>query len=138
MAFGFECDDGWYDILDTTFAAMYQEYMYAEQWLQSAQKEVDVSPSKIEELINLVNAAKQKLPIVVQVKEKWGTLRLYADNCNDYNKGLIHMAEAMSSLHCEKCGQRSITYRLGWHQTLCDEHALERFGKDAITKYKTK
>jgi hypothetical protein len=58
---------------------------------------------------------------VVQVKEKWGGLRFYTHNENDEILGAIHLAETLSDLFCEECGERGKVGGKGWVQTLCRE-----------------
>ena len=40
-----------------------------------------------------------------QIKEKWGSLRFYCTGGDDYVAGVIAMAETMSSLLCGSCGR---------------------------------
>lgn len=59
-----------------------------------------------------------------QIKEKFGTLRIYSTG--DWNptiNGIIIMAEAMSTRICETCGKpgTSRSFR-GWLETTCEEH----------------
>ena len=62
---------------------------------------------------------------VVQVKEKFGTLRIYTIGATDYADGYIHGLEFLSSLLCEKCGDvgtlRGSESNRYWVLTLCDE-----------------
>lgn len=75
--------------------------------------------------------AKEPIPQVeaVQVKEKFGTLRFYYEGGDEYIRGLVTMAEAMSAYTCEVCGAPGEARGGGWIQTLCDEHAAEREAK---------
>lgn len=57
---------------------------------------------------------------LTQVKEKYGTLRVYHSGGNDFHLGVIAMAEAMSGYTCERCGQPGHTRGTGWLYTLCD------------------
>lgn len=91
MCFGCECGDGWYSILD--FASF------------------------------LISRHRNLSPDFkwFQIKEKWGTLRLYHDGLGDeYTRGVIAMAEAMSSAVCEQCGDAGKRRGGGWIRTLCD------------------
>jgi hypothetical protein len=67
---------------------------------------------------------KPEVPQVVaaQVKEKFGTLRFYFDGGDDYVRGLVAMAESMSTVTCEECGNPGKQRGGRWIQTLCDEH----------------
>lgn len=69
---------------------------------------------------------------VAQVKEKFGGLRFYYDNGdgNGYIDGLVSMAEAMSYVTCEVCGDSGKVRKNGYIRTLCDCHS----GKDVLEK----
>jgi hypothetical protein len=62
---------------------------------------------------------------VVQIKEKFGGLRIYYDGRSDYIDGLISMAECYSYKTCEACGKPGAkTNHGGWMATLCEEHKI--------------
>lgn len=92
MGRGFECGDGWFNIIDAFCARV--------KW--------DVDQGYMP-------------PVVVrQVKEKFGTLRIYYTGGNELTAGLKEMAEAISECTCEACGypaQQSNDSR--WVMTLC-------------------
>jgi hypothetical protein len=96
---GFECSDGWFNIINI-MCRNAQSYL---NW-------------------------KSEVPQVVvsQVKEKYGSLRFYYDGGDEYIAGLISMAEAISEVTCEICGEPGQTRQVGWHKVLCDTHAKER------------
>jgi hypothetical protein len=57
-----------------------------------------------------------------QVKEKFGTLRVYIGKGSDDLYGAIRKAEARSSTTCEKCGKLGEQTSDGfWIKTLCEE-----------------
>lgn len=63
---------------------------------------------------------------VVQIKEKYGTLRVYVEGGFDEVFDLIDAAETASSTTCEACGQPGNTLCLDdWDQTLCPAHELQ-------------
>ena len=66
--------------------------------------------------------------VVEQVKEKFGTLRFYYRGGDDYVRGLVSMAEAMSGRTCESCGNPAKTGGEGWIRTICPtcEEAREK------------
>ncbi|MDA8215926.1 MAG: hypothetical protein M0Z64_11725 [Nitrospiraceae bacterium] len=93
MAFGFECGDGWVPILEELFA-------------------------KIDEVVKRDKIENFK---VVQVKEKFGGLRVYTHNGNDEIQNLIREAEKVAGMTCEDCGQLGINREVnGWWRTQCD------------------
>jgi len=63
---------------------------------------------------------------VVQVKEKYGSLRFYVDGgCSEIHD-LIDTAETASESTCEACGKLgNILCIREWYQTLCPYHELE-------------
>ena len=142
--FGFECDDGWFNILNSAFYLLYAKYNHTNRMLEywkNTKNDGDIYLKKEEqikyfeeELSKVIDA----MPMVAQIKEKFGTLRLYMDNCEGFDSGVIQMAEEMSCHTCEVCGCSGTTYTIGWHKTLCDAHAIERHGEEKIAQYKEK
>jgi len=63
---------------------------------------------------------------VVQVKEKFGTLRYYVSHGRDDIYACIRRAEARSAKTCEECGEPGKTRPGGWILTLCDRCHEER------------
>jgi len=58
-----------------------------------------------------------------QIKEKFGTLRIYLSHVPNYLKKMICKAEYESGYICEICGARGSNEEInGWYMTLCDEH----------------
>jgi hypothetical protein len=99
MCWGFECGDGWYNILDQLC-------------------------NNIQHYIDWKNRKEEIVPQVVaeQIKEKFGTLRFYYRGGDDYIEGMVRMADSMSSILCENCGATGKQRFGGWIRTLCDEH----------------
>lgn len=114
MCWGFDCGDGWFDILN--------------QLCANIQGHIDWKNSSRERLLK-DNPHNMKIPdevpqvIAEQVKEKFGTLRFYTNGGDDVTRGMIYMAESMSSVICEQCGNKGKLREGGWLRTLCDEHA---------------
>jgi hypothetical protein len=103
MCWGFECDDGWYNIIDSACA----------QIMNRAYN-------------NRLNNVKFPEVIATQVKEKYGTLRFYYNGGDDYVDGVVSMAESMSERTCEVCGAPGELREGGWLRTLCDQHVKEQ------------
>lgn len=87
------------------------------EWaLKSAQQKLD---SGIMEKVP--DACKQV--VVVQVKEKFGSLRFYYDGGDAEVSAMVRVVETLSGLTCETCGKPGTTdNRRGWVYTSCDEH----------------
>jgi len=101
MAWGFECGDGWFDLLDTL--------------CEEIQRHVDWKSK------NLSEEEKESLQVVAsQVKEKFGTLRFYYHGGDDTVTGMINLAEALSHKICEDCGVPGKIHTDGWHRVLCN------------------
>lgn len=59
---------------------------------------------------------------IVQIKEKFGQLRIYTSFTDTYIDGVIDMACSMSNCTCEVCGNKGrICSEKPWIRTLCDE-----------------
>lgn len=78
----------------------------------------------LDALCGCLSSDSTESPRVVQIKEKFGTLRFYLDEAgSQYVTGLIQMAEAMSARVCEECGAPGRLWNLEggcWVKTLCD------------------
>jgi len=104
MCWGFECDDGWYNIIDDLCGCI-QGYLNS-------------------------NAERNGVAQVVatQVKEKWGSLCFYYDGGDELIDGMSWLAEYQSRTTCEECGARGELmstggHRHGWLKTLCNDCA---------------
>lgn len=66
---------------------------------------------------------------VDQVKEKFGMLRIYVGDCEDYDKinPLIEEAERECAKTCEFCGDPGRLREQGWLKTLCDPCAVKYY-----------
>jgi hypothetical protein len=66
-----------------------------------------------------------------QIKEKFGLIRIYSDNCTEKIDKLIQDCEEKSSQICEVCGTKGEVRNIhNWLSTLCDEHYQERLKKN--------
>lgn len=63
---------------------------------------------------------------IIQVKEKWGGLRIYTDYGNSKLDAIIKIVEADSFTICEECGSAGVLRKGNWYRTLCDIHANGR------------
>lgn len=140
--FGIECGPGWNSIVKNVCHLLYQKYKTAkrnyEHWAAKAEKNTDAQ-NKEQHITTFLDSAKrayeastENLPQICQIKEKFGTIRIYVENLSesnlDYVYGVIDMAELMSEVICEECGAPGKLYTQGWHKTLCLEHARQRYG----------
>ena len=103
MCWGFECGDGWFNILD--------------QLMGNIQHHIDWKNRK-EEVVAQVT--------LDQVKEKFGTLRFYYSGGDDAIDGMVRMAESMSGVTCEECSAPAQTHGPGWIRTICEPCETKR------------
>lgn len=97
---GFECGDGWFNIIDSLCACI-QGHL---------DRKKDLTPEEKEEV--QVRA--------VQVKEKFGGLRFYCHGGDEEVYAMITVAEALSNKTCETCGSPGKKTNDGWIRTMCD------------------
>jgi len=109
MCFGFEHDDGWYDIIDTLCNTI-QHHL---DWKRGSDRFKGMPDEEWDE---------GHQTVAVQVKEKWGGLRFYVNSSDDYIDGAIALAESLSLRTCEQCGAPGKPRGGGWVRTLCDGH----------------
>jgi len=57
---------------------------------------------------------------LVQLKEKFGSARVYMNDQDEFIGGAIAMAETMSGIICEECGLPGRQRSDSWIKTLCD------------------
>ena len=110
MQFGFQCDDGWLDLI----------------WNLSRGIE-DIA------LQEGLEPQSDDWPEATQVKEKLGTLRFHLKNYNEGIHALIDEALEASGKICEVCGAPSqqVDNARHWVKSLCSEHAGECLPKTA-------
>lgn len=97
---GFAVDDGWFNIIN--------------QMCQLMQSHIDWSKGECPQVI------------ARQVKEKFGTLRFYYDGGDEYCHGVSAMAESMTGVTCEKCGDIGEPRNTGWVHVYCNTCEAER------------
>jgi len=87
---------------------------------------VDCSNGWLGILLDLVNklesrqSTKSNKLVVLQIKEKFGTLRFYAENVTSQDAMDIKNAESASIHTCEECGKTGKLKNDGWMRTMCD------------------
>lgn len=103
MAFGLECGDGWYDLIDE----MCQKI---EDYVAEHHPEHPVE--------------------FFQIKEKYGELRVYVGSASEGVFDIIEEAESKSTSICEQCGRTGVIRdgRYGWIATLCKDGTGCRVG----------
>lgn len=165
MAWGFDCGDGWYNLIDVlcltitnheqnlesnrqynlNYAKMREAAiegdwsLFNDRYLgtqlgglkdKEANKYVDWIQQHRDQLLGeippwLQNVEPVDRTICEQVKEKFGGLRFYHVNGDEFVMGAVALAERMSYTICEECGNAGRRRGGGWVRTLCDEHAAK-------------
>jgi hypothetical protein len=144
MCWGLECGDGWYNIIDVLCGLLTSEYRQAQSRYDFIKDKVDqpqwegskkiITQEQIDEAKAKLDEETLKVPVAVQVKEKFGGLRFYVQAATKEHYNYISFAESMSYRTCEQCGAPGKTYTDGWHMTLCDIHAAMN-GKEEEYEY---
>lgn len=100
MCWGFECGDGWFDLIDSLCHQIQ---------------------------FHLKHNANEGTPqfVATQIKEKFGTLRFYGEGGDERIWAMISFAEVFSGRLCETCGKPGKLRGKGWYYTACDEHAKD-------------
>lgn len=151
MCWGFECGDGWYNIIDKLCSNIQLHIDWSRKQrlsdlrynraLKSALagdksglikfysymgKVTDYTLTCVERdianpLYRIVSESVRQV-VAEQVKEKFGGLRFYYLGGDEYISGLSAMAESMSYVTCEECGNPGKPNKIGWIRTLCTTH----------------
>lgn len=119
MCWGFDCGDGWYDLLDTLCETI-QDHI---DWSNCDGRHEDARKWREPE----ADGTWVRVPQLeaAQVKEKFGGLRFYTNGGDDFTRGAINFAELLSLRVCETCGAPGRPQKGGWIRTLCPTHAEE-------------
>jgi len=147
MAFGCEFGDGWYKIFDDLCSYITR--------LSKREELLKLKP----ELVTKENHGymRVKVPDIsfTQVKEKYGTMRVYwmgngidnweeieakldpsvitnnlFDSYYDRVENAIEYVGFLSGRTCEVCGEPGKVYTNGWYVARCKKHAIEHYGFD--------
>lgn len=149
MCWGFECGDGWYNIINQLCACIQAHIDWQEKQRAIDIKYNDVITSAMagnlapleeyyggwrnadEMMSEALDRGLRTVPepvaqvVAIQIKEKFGTLRFYYSGGDDEISGMVRLAEAMSAVTCEDCGSPGEQHHGGWIRTLCDQHEKE-------------
>ena len=146
MCWGFDHGNGWFNIIDQLCANIQHHIDWTEQsfvrdteynqmiedcksgnWVKFEEyykgwNPVTVKQRRVEIVKEKRREVKEPCPQVVaeQVKEKFGTLRFYYRGGDEYISGLVSMAESMSGVTCDECGNPAETGGQGWISTRCN------------------
>lgn len=99
---GFECGDGWFLIVDELLTSIADYIEHRLKW----------KPEQYKELQNFR---------VEQIKEKFGSLRVYTMADNPEIEAYTDMASNISSRTCELCGNPGMIRNEFWLTCKCEE-----------------
>jgi hypothetical protein len=146
MCWGFECGDGWFNILDQLMGSIQHHIDWKDKqrkWaidynematqakagnfdlFEETMKALPNDEYKENRLADIVAGDFRQVPDIVtqvtldQVKEKFGTLRFYYSGGDDYISGMVSLAESMTGVTCESCGNIGERRGGGWVHTYC-------------------
>ena len=146
MCWGFACGDGWFNILDQLMGNIQHHIDWKEKQRNGAIKYNDMAAQakagnfelfeedmkalpndeyKEKRLAEIVAGDFREVPESIpqvtldQVKEKFGTLRFYYSGGDDVIDGMVRMAESMTEVTCEECGNIGERRGGGWIHTYC-------------------
>jgi len=112
-ACGFHVDDGWLPMIDN-LCRIVDDHLKNDP---RSYKVVDAEKHK---------CRMRKEIYIDQVKEKFGTLRVYFNRSDEFIDGVVAATEAMSAIVCEKCGSPGTRRSGGWIKTNCEPCFLKR------------
>jgi len=167
MCWGFECGDGWFNILDQLMGNIQHHIDWKEKqrnWameynemaaqckagnfdlFEEANKSLTNEEYKNKRLAEIIKGNFREVPESIsqvtldQVKEKFGTLRFYYSGGDEYIDGLVSMAESMSAITCETCGKPGTQTSGGWIKTICEPCVEEytRVQEETLETYRSK
>lgn len=118
MCWGIDTGDGWYNIMDALCSSItyYLKYKKKPEADENADSEFSVE--------------------FVQVKEKFGALRIYTNFGDEAIDSMISLAARLSQLTCDTCGSpgKNILIR-GWYHTLCEPCRADFCTKQGYTEH---
>jgi hypothetical protein len=121
---------GWFNIVDTLCGVMSRRVAEARYELKYAlENEGNKYAMTIPAAEAALATAIEDLPVIQQIKEKFGGLRFYVNRGGDDVSNYISFAEQMSYKTCEICGHPGERRNTGWVKTLCNHHHNELLGR---------
>lgn len=110
---GLECGVGWFELLDDLFMVLEHA---AVEGIENGQWQ------------NLLGEGHtHRWPHALQIKEKFGSLRVYISHPDVSMREMIDLATARAEVTCDQCGELGSLRDLGGYMcTRCDLHADAR------------
>ena len=132
----FGVGDGWYNILNGLFLRITvgirnhnKELRQIEEAMDALDNGKEVPHWILNRIEKYTNSGEwpepMEFPQIQQIKEKFGSLRVYVSYGDEVVHELIGYAEYLSSVTCEVCGAPGEMRNDRWVKTLCDDHAVQ-------------
>jgi hypothetical protein len=112
MCWGFSCGEGWFSLL----------FDLSEE-ITGILNEMDANFPQATKTTREPRTPLAEVFRVVQVKEKFGTLRYYTNSSIRSIDAAIRKAETRSAETCEECGAPGVLRGTTWVRTTCVKHA---------------
>lgn len=153
MGWGCTCSNGWYNIIDllcsniqhhidwrncggeyeshkkTNKQKLGTVWVIWKRYLKLNWYRVFWLTKELVRLIKIQYAKQVPQVEFVQIKEKFGTLRVYYSGGDDKIDGMVRLAESISGVTCEECAAPGETGGSYYIRTLCDECREKRNGQ---------
>jgi len=111
----FDCEEGWRSIIESAILCIDRYYKRRAAVEEHRMADNDSVIAKIHPSQGLE---------IVQIKEKFGGLRIYCNYHDDYINGIIALAETMAYRTCEVTGGNgSLHKKGGWFKTVSPDFA---------------
>lgn len=116
MCWGCSCGDGWFFLLDNLCSAITRHIDHRNNLIEYYDENKLTRPDWANEKVEQV--------VFDQVKEKFGSLRIYYTGGDDKVQSMVDFAERLSQFICEDCGKFDYSIgrtTRGWIRSLCKE-----------------
>ena len=122
MCWGIDTGDGWYNIMDSLCLCINAHIKNLEHQKKYSSGVETPEAENTEDGLSEIS--------FVQVKEKFGRLRVYTTYSDDTIEGMVDMASELSGRTCENCGNPGEIARYsGWYRPLCPKCAEDHVKK---------
>lgn len=139
MGRGFECGNGWFPLIDSLCHNIQEHIDWNNRYcFEDDTNKLGLAPKK--KTVKKVKNKRKLIPqfVALQVKEKFGGLRIYHGGGDEYCQGAVDMAASLSYSVCEICGNggpRVVGHTEGWIRSICRDCSKRhkrkiKFGKE--------